>query len=207
VARQQSGGGNGVLTPVYTYDTCLRAPAGCSPVAVFVDDPGQVAAETILSDRSLSADGRFVAYLSCQFDCSRHTAQLTDSCIGATPGCTTTTSVLADKNSGGPVIETANDAVTLTADGRFASFGQFIRGNPPYITVGDACIAAPAGCTLKDVNVSESADGSAADKSSYHSMLSADGSRVVFSSDATNLVPGDVNGLRDIFVARTGLLR
>jgi hypothetical protein len=110
--------------------------------------------------------------------------------------------VLTDSNS--------NDAVTLTADGRFASFGQTPAANGmypivPYITVGDTCIAAPAGCTLKDVNVSESAGGSAANNSSLNSTLSADGSRVAFSSDATNLVPGDVNGRRDIFVARTGL--
>jgi len=203
VARQKSGGGNDVLTPVYTYDTCLGAPAGCSPVAVLAVSFLSPVGELLLNDRSLSADGRFVVYRTSEI--GRFTAQLTDSCIGATPGCTTTTSVLADKNSGGPVIETANDAVTLTADGRFASFGQFIRGNPPYITVGDTCIAAPAGCTLKDVNVSESADGSAANNSSLNSTLSADGSRVAFSSDATNLVPGDVNGLRDIFVARTGL--
>jgi len=197
VPNSRCGDCNETNSRIYIYDTCLGAPAGCSRVAVlavnFTGDGGGF----LLNDRSLSADGRFVVYRTGDAPNGKNTAQLTDSCIGAISGCTISTQVLVPSDT------SSTDAVTLTADGRFASFGS---GNPPYIiTVGDTCIAAPAGCLLKDVNVSESAGGSAADNSSFNSTLSADGSRVAFSSDATNLVPGDVNGRRDIFVARTGL--
>ncbi|MBX3475101.1 MAG: putative Ig domain-containing protein [Planctomycetes bacterium] len=42
--------------------------------------------------------------------------------------------------------------------------------------------------------------GAAADGPSFNPTISADGRFVCFESDATNLVPGDTNGLRDIFV-------
>ena len=36
--------------------------------------------------------------------------------------------------------------------------------------------------------------------SSYDPAISADGRFVAFESDATNLVPGDTNGVHDVFV-------
>ena len=44
------------------------------------------------------------------------------------------------------------------------------------------------------------AAGSAGNSSSSHPAISADGCKVVFESDATNLVSGDVNGRRDVFL-------
>src|SRR5580765_2640983 len=37
-------------------------------------------------------------------------------------------------------------------------------------------------------------------KSCYYSLISADGRFVAFFSDASNLVPGDTNGVGDVFV-------
>lgn len=42
--------------------------------------------------------------------------------------------------------------------------------------------------------------GVGSDGASYAPRLSGDGSRVVYASEATNLVPGDSNGVRDVFV-------
>src|SRR4051794_11964428 len=47
---------------------------------------------------------------------------------------------------------------------------------------------------------SRAADGTAASGESGSPSISADGNRVAFSSDATNLVPGDTNGFTDVFV-------
>jgi hypothetical protein len=44
--------------------------------------------------------------------------------------------------------------------------------------------------------------GVQADEGSGDPILSADGRLVAFSSTATNLVPGDTNGLRDVLVGR-----
>jgi hypothetical protein len=50
--------------------------------------------------------------------------------------------------------------------------------------------------------VSVSARGEEADAASFVSGISADGSVVAFTSLADNLVAGDTNGRRDVFVAR-----
>jgi Tol biopolymer transport system component len=54
--------------------------------------------------------------------------------------------------------------------------------------------------------ISVAADGTQADGDSMSPSVSADGRYVAFESDATNLVPGDTNGRRDVFVkdVRTG---
>src|SRR5262245_3782653 len=48
--------------------------------------------------------------------------------------------------------------------------------------------------------VSVASDESQANDESFDASISADGTKVVFVSDATNLVPGDVNGRRDVFL-------
>ncbi len=48
--------------------------------------------------------------------------------------------------------------------------------------------------------VSESTDGSDADGPSVFPVISGDGRFVAFNSEATNLVEGDTNGVRDVFV-------
>ena len=48
--------------------------------------------------------------------------------------------------------------------------------------------------------MSVGAGGAQGDDGSAGARISADGRRVVFLSRATNLVPGDTNGVRDLFV-------
>lgn len=57
----------------------------------------------------------------------------------------------------------------------------------------------PAGDPLSRGNADVVGDGSVGDAA-----VSADGSVVAFTSDATNLVPGDTNGARDLFVRDLG---
>ncbi len=48
--------------------------------------------------------------------------------------------------------------------------------------------------------ISADANGNPGNAASEHPTISADGLHVVFDSAATNLVPGDANGLRDVFI-------
>src|SRR5947208_954583 len=52
--------------------------------------------------------------------------------------------------------------------------------------------------------VSVASDGTQGDSGSYFPAISADGRIVAFISDATNMVPGDTNGVDDIFVHDRG---
>ncbi|MFI6935420.1 TolB family protein [Streptomyces sp. NPDC050287] len=64
------------------------------------------------------------------------------------------------------------------------------------VTVPGAMAAAPAGRAQR---VSVAADGAQGDGDSMAPSVSSDGRYVAFESDATNLVPGDTNGLRDVY--------
>jgi uncharacterized repeat protein (TIGR01451 family) len=57
-----------------------------------------------------------------------------------------------------------------------------------------------AGAVGTTTRVSLAADGTPADSASFAPTLSADGRFVAFESSATNLVPGDTNGEKDVFV-------
>jgi Ca2+-binding RTX toxin-like protein/Tol biopolymer transport system component len=50
------------------------------------------------------------------------------------------------------------------------------------------------------VRVSTDATGGQADNMSFGPVFSSDGTRVAFTSEASNLVPGDTNGVEDVFV-------
>jgi trimeric autotransporter adhesin len=192
-------GCNVLRSQVYVFDTCAGAAAGCAQSAVLAAEYGSSTGELKLNDRSLSANGRFVAFRKNNTGATE--ALLADSCIGAAAGCTISSRNLTSSTSAG----TYEVAPTLTADGRFGSFGQAVGNSVASIFAHDTCIGAAASCLLKTLRISESDAGVAPSAASFNSTLSADGSRDAFASDATNLVAGDANARRDIFLARTGL--
>jgi uncharacterized protein YjiS (DUF1127 family) len=65
--------------------------------------------------------------------------------------------------------------------------------------IGQPALSAPAhGASTERVNVSS--NGSEANDDSGDSSVSADGRFVAFGAEASNLVPGDANGVPDVFV-------
>lgn len=89
----------------------------------------------------------------------------------------------------------------LSADGRFAAFTSRApnlvagdRNGMPDVFVHDL----ESGRTIR---VSVSIDGREANAPSFVSGISADGRVVAFTSFASNLVAGDTNGRKDVFVA------
>ena len=115
---------------------------------------------------------------------------------------------------------TASRQVSTDASGMSANDGSWVtRTGPSLSTDGRYVVFASAGTNLLagDLNghadvfvkdrasgaverVSVSTAGAEADGRSHNPSISGDGRYVAFSSDATNLVPDDTNGVTDVFV-------
>jgi len=147
---------------------------------------------------SISADGRYVAFASGASNLVTGAGHLvsdvflydreagTIRCLSLTP-------------NGGPG-NGDSDSPAVSADGRYVAF----RSYAPNLVGGDSNAVEDvfvrilrSGVTVR-VSVGES--GAQADSWSDSPSISADGRYIAFSSAAANLVPGDTNGVRDIFV-------
>lgn len=88
----------------------------------------------------------------------------------------------------------------ISADGQFVAFLSLASNLVPGGTI------APQGVYLRDRltgstrRVSVSSSGEQANDGSYGPAISANGRFIAFASDASNLVPGDTNESRDVFV-------
>ena len=147
---------------------------------------------------AISVNGRFVAYFSPAHNLvlgdtnSTHDVFLRDR-------LTSTTTRVSIGNSG----EQANDDSTefaMSSDGRFIAF----RSRASNLVAGDTnggfdiFLRDQLQQTTRRVSVGTS--GSQANAESYAPAVSDDGRFVAFSSSATNLVLGDLNGSEDAFV-------
>ncbi|MEV4724593.1 TolB family protein, partial [Micromonospora humida] len=90
----------------------------------------------------------------------------------------------------------------LSADGRYVVFGSDATDLVARDTNGVPDVFLRdlrAGTTVR---VSLSAGGRQANDHSYQGAVTPDGRQVAFASGATNLVPGDTNGVIDVFLRR-----
>ena len=97
----------------------------------------------------------------------------------------------------------ANDESTvphISYDGRDVAFSSDATNLVPEDTNGYEDIFVHDRETGTTTRVSVATDGTQGNNFSYWTSLSGGGRYVAFSSDATNLVPGDTNEGRDIFV-------
>jgi Tol biopolymer transport system component len=149
-------------------------------------------------DPSISADGRYVAFWS-------HATNLVpDDTNGHADVFVhdrqTSTIVRASVDSNGNQASDHSFFPSLSADGRYVAF----ESSAPDLVAGD-------GNGLSDVfvrdlvagtteRVSLDSSGAEGDGDSGLASISPDGRFVAFESFATNLVAGDVNGCRDVFV-------
>jgi len=89
---------------------------------------------------------------------------------------------------------------SISADGRYVAFWSFASSLVPGDTNNEVDVFRRdrwAGATTR---VSVGDDGAQGDRGSYYPAISADGRDISFTSDATNLVPGDTNNDGDVFV-------
>ncbi len=149
---------------------------------------------------SISADGRFVAFQSDssnlvpddtngQYDIFVHDRQT---------HITERVSVASDGTEGNRQSMMYNSSIS--ADGRFVVFASKSSNLVPDDTNGQYDIFVHDRQTHITERVSVASDGTEGDFDSMKSSISADGRFVAFYSRSSNLVPGDMNGLDDVFI-------
>jgi Tol biopolymer transport system component len=149
---------------------------------------------------AISADGRYVAFTSGAADLVPGDTNATDDVFlhDLWTGATRRVSVGAngEQSQGGAYTNSA----TISADGRYVAFistaGNLVAGIPnsqPSVFVRDL----RKGRTWL---VSSGLGAAPADGRALDAQIAAGGHQVVFSSFATNLVPGDTNATSDVFV-------
>jgi Tol biopolymer transport system component len=185
---------------------------------VFVKDraTGQTSRVSLASDGtqandvsyypSISADGRFVAFLS---SASNLVAGDTNTCGSVIPGScadifmrdrqTGTTNRLSVA-SDGTQSDGASESPAISADGRFVSFESFATNLVAGDTNGAFDIFVHNLQTGATTRVSVASDGAQGNSDSRPSSISGDGRFVAFVSYASNLVPGDSNNDADVFI-------
>jgi Tol biopolymer transport system component len=92
---------------------------------------------------------------------------------------------------------------SISADGRIVAFSSFATNLVPDDTNGLLDVFLRRRDQQTTTRLSVGPDGAQGDGLSFAPVVSADGERVVFSSEAGNLVHNDSNGIRDVFVAST----
>ena len=103
-------------------------------------------------------------------------------------------------DSAGNQAEFGSDSPSISSDGRFVAFRSWARNLVAGDTnnVDDIFVFDRQAGTIERISVDSG--GNEADDHSLNPAIGADGRFVAFASDAANLVVGDTNGDRDIFV-------
>ena len=148
---------------------------------------------------AIAAGGRIVAFWSCADNLvPGDTNGIADVFVRDRRTRTT------ERVSVGPGDIQANErsffSAAISADGRFVAFLSGASNLVPGDTndAGDIFVHDRRTHTTKRVSLGR--DGAQANGQSLDNAISADGRLVAFRSDATNLVPGDTNGVEDVFV-------
>ncbi len=167
---------------------------------------GQLAGDVNLGAQSISGNGRFATYVYRSTDPSELPPDVP---VGRNHAyqfdrVARTTACVSRGPSGEPADAGIGIGVGSSADGRYLAFvsssTNLVPGFPGTVS----------GVFLRDSVtglvglVSQGLGGSLPNGSSWAMQVALDatGTTVVFGSEATNLVAGDSNGLRDVFVAR-----
>jgi len=150
---------------------------------------------------SISADGRYVAFSSDSiYLAAGDTNGITDIFVKDTQ--TGGTSRISTDSSGGQGNSSSNEP-SISADGRYVAFSSGSSNLAAGDTNGTTDIfvkdTQTGGTTLISTDSAENIGNSP----SYEPSVSADGHYVAFSSNSSNLVAGDTNVTRDIFVKDT----
>jgi Tol biopolymer transport system component len=160
--------------------------------------PGGEPANAASYGPSISADGRFVAFSSEATNLlpgepsDQHDVFVRD----LRNGTTERVSVASD----GTPANGMSAAPSISADGRFVAFESYASDLAPGDTNSWEDIFVRDRESSTTVLASVAADGTTADNYSNFAKISSNGHCVVFQSRASNLVPGDTNGVVDLFV-------
>src|SRR5947209_1614213 len=185
-----AGDTNGV-SDVFVHDRQTGTTERVSVASDGAQGNGSSGLVTFAFPPALSADGRFVAFVSFATNLvASDTNGATDVFVhDRQTGTTERVSVASDGTEG----NAASAGATLSADGRFVAFHSAATNLVAGDTNGtnDVFVHDRQTGTTERVSVNGFSAGPA---------LSADGRFVAFHSTATNLVAGDTNGATDVFV-------
>src|SRR5437762_2599425 len=120
--------------------------------------------------------------------------------IGSDVGVQARQTALVSVDSAGTQGNDSSFSPSLSADGQLVAFASDARNLVPGDTNGAEDVFVHDLTTGQTVRVSVDSAGTQSNGASFFPVISADGQSVAFESLATNLVPGDTNGVRDIFV-------
>ena len=185
------GGSNGQFQ-LYVRDRL----AGITDVVSLASDGSQ--ANQGAEAPTVSADGRFVAFHSPSDNLVPGDTNGTtdvfvrDRWLGRTEGVTV--------QPRGLEVREPSDSAVISADGRYVAFRSRAPNLVPGDTNGFEDLFVRDRLTGATERVSVGPGGMQANHASWMPDVSADGRFVVFASLATNLVPGDTNGVQDVFV-------
>ena len=164
---------------------------------ISVDDNG-IQGNSDSFSSSISADGRYVAFDSRASNLvSDDTNGVNDIFVYDTVANTTRRISVDDNGSEG---NNYSLNPSISADGRYVAFRSSARNLVSGDTNGyaDIFVYDTVANTTRIVSVDD--NGTQGNGESYFPSISADGSRVAFVSEASNLVSGDTNNATDIFL-------
>ncbi|WP_304608569.1 S-layer family protein [Inquilinus sp. Marseille-Q2685] len=147
----------------------------------------------------LSDDGNRVSFVSTASNLTVNDSNgvVTDVFVRDIAAGTTT---LVSVSTGGGSGDGASSGASISGNGRYVVFQSDAANLVAGDTNGATDIFVRDLQTNTTTRVSTAGDGSQANELSGQAVISADGRYVVFFSLASNLVQGDTNGLRDIFL-------
>jgi Tol biopolymer transport system component len=183
-----------------TYDIFVRDRLTNTTTRLSVDSAGNQA-DRNSDGASISADGRFVAFNS---DASNIVPGDTNNSFDIfLRDRLTNTTTRVSLDSAGNQGNRFSYNPSISADGRFVAFSSFASNIVPGDTNGDSDIFVRDTLTNTTTLVSVDSAGNQGNSQSFITSISADGRFVAFTSNASNLVPGDTNDDPDIFVRDT----
>ncbi|MFN0006742.1 MAG: TolB family protein [Planctomycetota bacterium] len=161
-------------------------------------DTSEVLGNSTSQSPSISADGIYVAFASTATNLVPGDTNGKSDIILRNRSAGTT--LRASVSSSG--IQGNGDSFTpsTSADGRYVAFMSFATNLVPGDSNGFTDIFLRDRLTGVTERVSVSAAGVEGNNSSTDPSISADGRFVAFASSATNLVPGDTNNVKDVFL-------
>ena len=183
---------NGITDDIFVHD---RVSGQTSLVSVRSNGEQ---GNSISKTPAISADGRFVAFVSLSDNLvAGDNNQLNDVFVHDR---LTKQTVRINLGLGGIEANSYSQAVAISYDGRFVAF----ESNASNLVAGDnngkVDIFVHDRLTQKTILISTDSNGVQGNGGSFNPAINARGRFVTFFSTATNLVPGDSNGVGDVFI-------